>query len=357
LHAGGGLFAVGATTLLSQLLAYTIQIPLAIKAQRGITLHPKWIRKTVFLNMLRYGSVSVGVGIAERMKAYIYPLMIAKFLSPVAVTFFALPMKILTLPTEGIGTMTEVINPLSSRLEARNDFAKLRQLIQMSMQSAFLILAPLAVFLFVFGRELLTLWVGPQYSSAYSILVLLTLGVGVAATQCCVQSMLFGIEKHKQLVWYRLGEGLSITVLGTVALRIAGLEGFALVIALTLLFTSLVLVPRHLCRILDLSLRRCLLQGCVKPCLLAFPIAATLIALRLFFDINTWPEVFAAAFGGGLVYLLTLLIVSRFDSINVLRWLRPDVLKLIEQKIWPAPGPKLRSGSNALPSEASQSDW
>src|SRR6266849_2162506 len=114
LRAGGGLFAVGATTILSQLLAYTIQVPLAIRAQRGLTLHPKWIRKTVLWDMLRYGSISVGVGIAEKMKVYSYPVVIVRFLTPVAVTFFALPMKILAFPSEGIGTMTEIINPMPS---------------------------------------------------------------------------------------------------------------------------------------------------------------------------------------------------------------------------------------------------
>src|SRR5437016_6444122 len=256
LHVGGGLFAVGATTILSQLLAYCIQVPLALRAHPGFTLHPKWIRMAVLRNMFRYGSISVGVGIAERMRTYVYPILIARILSPITVTVFALPMKILSFPTDGIGTMTEIMNPLSSQLEARNDFAKLRELIQMSVQSAFLVLAPFAAFLFIFGRELLTLWVGPQYTIAYPLLVLLIFGVGVAATQCCVQSMLFGIERHRQLFWFRLGEGLSITVLGAAALHAAGLLGLAVVMAATLLTTSLFLVPRHLCKILDLPLRR-----------------------------------------------------------------------------------------------------
>jgi hypothetical protein len=168
--------------------------------------------------------------------------------------------------------------------------------------------------------------------------------------------MLFGIEKHKQLVWYRLGEGLSITVLGSAALRIAGLEGFALVIAVTLLFTSLVLVPRHLCRILNLPLRRYLLQGCVKPCVLAFPMAATLVALRYFLMANAWPAVLFAALVGGLVYALTLLFVSLFDSYRPFRLLKPDVLQVLEQKIWSPPHSKFRSVVNALRSEASQTD-
>src|SRR5260370_9267558 len=103
--------------------------------------------------------------------------------------------------------------------------------VRFSVSCSFLILAPMVVFLPVFGRELLTLWVGARYASAYSLLVLLTLGMGTAATQCCVQSMLFGIGRHKGLMWYGLGEGLPISILGSVVLTVWGRQGLALVVA------------------------------------------------------------------------------------------------------------------------------
>jgi O-antigen/teichoic acid export membrane protein len=332
LRAGGGLFGVGAAVLLSQLLAYGVQVPLAIRANQGLSLHPKWVCKSVFWDLLRYGSISLTVGIAERMRANIYPVVIAKFLTPVAVTFFSLPMRILSFPMEGIATMTAIVNPLSSQLESRNDFAKLRTLIQMSAQSAFLVLAPMAAFLFVFGREVLALWVGSEYASAYSLLVLLTLGMGTAATQCCVQSMLFGIERHKQLIWYRTAEGLSITIFGSIALYRWGLAGFASVIAITLLLTNLVLVPRHLCRVLDLPLRRYLLQGCVKPCILALPLAAALVVLHFFLVVQSWSTMLVVLLVGGLTYALTLLLVTLRRSRPSFGWASIGILQLLEQK-------------------------
>jgi len=346
-RAGGGLFGVGAAVLLSQLLAYGVQVPLAIRANQGLSLHPKWVRKSAFQSMLRYGSISLTVGIAERLRSSIYPIVIAKFLTPVAVTFFSLPVKILSLPTEGIGTMTEIINPVSSELEARNDFAKLRELIQLSVQSAFLLLAPMAAFLFVFGRDLLTLWVGSEYASTYSLLVVLTLGMGTAATQCCVQSMLFGIERHKQLIWYRLGEGLSITLLGSAVLRIAGLEGFALVIAATFLFTSLILVPRHLCRILELPLRTYLAEGCLKPCVAALPVAAAFVALRTVLVVDTWSTLFFVLLVGGLVYALTLFVML-YSSQAFIGWLAPGILHVFDQKFLRTRGFKVRPVANTI---------
>lgn len=334
-QAGGGLLAIGAATLLSQLLPYCIQVPLCFRANPGISLHPKWARPSVFRDMLRYGSVSVTVGIGEKMRGYIYPLLIAKFLSPVAVTFFALPVKLMQFPTDGVGTMTEIVNPLSSRLEAQNNFSKLRQLILNSSQTAFLLLIPLASFLIIFGKELLTVWVGGRYASVYGILILLTLGLGSAATQCCIQSMLFGIERHKALIWFRLGEGLSVAILGSIALKFWGLYGFAAIIMATLLTTSIFLVPRHLCKILGLSFRRYLLEGLVKSCIVGLPTAAVFLLVHRILVINTWRDLLLAGSLGGCCYALSLYLAAFVSSRAEGKWYAVGVLQTVSQRIFP----------------------
>jgi O-antigen/teichoic acid export membrane protein len=355
-HLGSGLFGVGAATLLSQLFVYCIQVPLCFRANPGMSLRPRWARKAVFRDMLRYGSVSVTVGIGERMRGYVYPLLIARFLSPVAVTMFALPVKLMQVPTDGVGTMTEILNPLSSRLEAQNDFSKLRQLILNSSQTAFLLLIPLAALLITFGRELLSFWVGAKYSAAYGLLVLLTLGLGAAATQCCIQSMLFGIERHKALIWYRLGEGLSVVIFGSIALKLWGLEAFAAVIAVTLLTTSLFLVPRHLCQILGLSLSRYLTEGVLKPLALAVPMIGTYIAIHRNFQITGWKDLLLAAMAGGCVYAITLLVAGAASMGTSERWYGVGVLRMLAQRFLPALSARFRPAS-VLPPADSQAEW
>jgi O-antigen/teichoic acid export membrane protein len=357
IHEGGGLFAVGAATLLSQLFPYCIQVPLSLRANPGLSLHPKWARRTVFRDMLRYGSVSVTVGIGEKMRGYIYPLLIAKFLSPIAVTFFALPVKLMQFPTDGVGTMTEIVNPLSSRLEAQNNFTKLRQLILNSSQTAFLLLIPLATFLIIFGRDLLKFWVGSRYTSDYGLLVLLTLGLGAAATQCCIQSMLFGIERHKVLIWYRLGEGLSVLILGSLALKFSGLEAFAAVIACTLLTTSIFLVPRHLCRILGLSLRSYLVEGVLKPLVLATPVMAVYAAIAHTFRISGWRDLLLAAMAGAVAYALTLLLVGFATSRKRPSWYTVGILQALTQRFLPILSPRFRPAPGSISSAESQVEW
>jgi O-antigen/teichoic acid export membrane protein len=333
---GGHLFAVGAVVLLSILLTNLAQIPLALRAIGWVSLHPKWVSKASLREMFRYASVTLGVGIGDRLKANIFPVLVGIVMNPVAVTLFSLPTKLLRFPVDGIATMMEVVNPASSYLEAREDYVKLRHLMLFSVQGAFLLLAPLAAVLFIFGRDILRLWVGPAYLSAYPLLVLLTLGMGLGATQDCVQSMLFGIGRHKGLIGFRLGEAASFVLVGTIALKFSGLTAFALVVSATLMITSLVLLPRHMCKILSLPLSTYLTEGCLKPSLMAIPFVATLFALRSLFALKSWIDLMGVLIVASFVYLAALVwITFRPKKASGSQWSSLGILELLAKRARP----------------------
>jgi O-antigen/teichoic acid export membrane protein len=307
LRMGAGLFGLGAAVLLTNLLSYLIQIPLAIRVVPEFSVSPRWFDKATLRKMTGYGAITLTTGIGMQLRTYLYPVILAKYLSAVAVTIFSLPMKLLSFPLEGLATMTEVVNPVSSHLEAKQDYAKLRQLITLSVQTAFLIFIPMAVLLVVYGRELLTFWVGGKYASAYPLLVILTIGLGSSGTLSSVQSMLYGIEKHKGMMWFRLGEGFAIATLGIFMVHFWGLLGFAIVMGGVLFLTSLFFIPRHLCGIVGLRLRDYLVEGALKPLLVAIPMTVVLVGLHALHIVHGWPTLFAVALAGGVTFLLTVL--------------------------------------------------
>ena len=332
LHAGGKLFGLGAAMILPNLAYYCGHIPLARRVIPEMSLHPKWFRRDALVSMLQYGWISFTVGLSEGIRDNIYPLIITKVLTSAAVTIFALPLKLLALPIQGIGTMTEVVNPLSSQLEAHNDIGMLQTLVKITVQSTFLLLVPMAVFLIIFGKSLLYVWAGPHYISAYPMLVPLTVGMGVAATQGCVQAMLFGIGKHQGMIWFRFVEGVTIATLGIVALRYWGLMGLALVASCTVLVVNLMLIPRHLCRILGMSLRTYFADACLKPCVLAIPLAVALMALRTCFKIESWPALVMALLFTVLLFGVMVSFLM-FGSVRNDNWFSLEVLKAFKERL------------------------
>ncbi|MGB8522550.1 MAG: oligosaccharide flippase family protein [Candidatus Acidiferrales bacterium] len=336
IRAGGQLFAVGSVVLLSIFLSYVLQIPFALRAIGGVKLNPKLVNRGTLREMFRYASVTIGVGVGDKLKANIFPVIVGVLMNPVAITLISLPTRLLRFPIDGISTMTEIINPASSHLEAREDYGNLRRLLLMSAQGAFLFLAPMAAILLIFGRDLLRLWVGAAYVSAYPLLAVLTLGMGAGATQAGIQSMLFGMGRHKGLIGFRLGEGAAFVVLGGIALKLSGLFAFSVVVSATLLLTSLILVPRHVCRLLGMSLSSYLIEGCLKPCLLAVPLSVSLFCLHSWFAVKSWIGLLSLVAVGGVVYFASLLWVGfrqRKESGD--HWTSLGILDVLVEKVRP----------------------
>lgn len=307
LEKGGGLFGVGAATVLSTLALRCVAVPVAFIEVEGFSLHPRGIDRKVFKELLTYGATTFFIGVAERLKSSLYPVVIAKFLSASAVTLFSLPTKLFNIPLNGIGSMTEFVSPLSSQLEARQDKAGMRRLLLLCGETAFLLFAPLAGLMLIFGKQMLSLWVGNNYVSTYPLLVLLTFGLGVCATQLSIQSLLFGIGRHKGLIWMRLTEALGTAVLGIILMKFWGLWGYAFATMIVSLTINLLLIPRYVCRVLEMPLPKYWFNAVLKPSLFSLPFVGTLLAFEHIVPVKSWASLIAATLLGALVYVLTLL--------------------------------------------------
>lgn len=333
LEKGGGLFAVGAATVLSALVLRFAAVPLAYREVETFCIHPQGIDLKTFKEMLRFGLTSFSVGMGERLNTSLYPIVIGKLLSATGVALYSLPTKMLTIPLNGIGSMTEFVNPLSSRLQAVKDQKGLWRVIVLSGQAAYLLFAPLAVIMVLFGKQLLTLWVGPSYVSTYMLLVLLTFALGLDATQYSMQSMLFGIGQHRGLVWVRLGQGLGAALVGAALLHPWGLLGYAIAATAFSLVVNLILLPRTVCSVLEMPLRRYYFEGCLKPCLFSVPLLVVLIILTHSFSAFNLKSLLGIMVVGTIVYALTLLLAIWYGSGRRDSWFSLEVLGIVGEKV------------------------
>jgi O-antigen/teichoic acid export membrane protein len=332
LEKGGGLLSVGAATVFSTLMLRCVAVPLAYREVAGFRLHPRGIDRKTFIGMLKYGFTSFSIGLGERLKLSLYPAVIAKVLSASAVTLFSLPTKLLNIPLNGIGSMTEFVSPLSSQLEAQQNKAGLRRLALLCGEISILLFAPLAVLMLVFGSQLLRLWAGSSYVTAYPLLVLLTVGLGVYAIQLPVRSLLFGIGRHQGLIWMRCAEALGTAALGVMFMKIWGVWGYAFATMMVSLAINLFLIPRYACRELEMPLSNYWVSALLKPCLFSLPLAGSLVVFEHVLPVEPWIDVIGATLFGGGVYLLTLVGSSVLKRQERVSWPSLGVLDLLEKR-------------------------
>jgi len=127
-----------------------------------------------------------------------------------------------------------------------------------------------------------------------------------------------------------------IFVFGGAMLKFFGLEAYAFVIALTLVTTSVFLIPRHLCQVLGLSLGAYLKEACLKPCLLTLPFAAVLCGFHFWISVRSWLGLLSLLATGSLFHLAVLLsVMFRPWKESGIRWVSLAVLDVMAEKARP----------------------
>ena len=104
-------------------------------------------------------------------------------------------------------------------------------------------------------------------------------------------------------------DGLTNLVLSIMLLRYWGIFGVAVGTAIPLACTSLLFLPRHLCRMLNVPLREFLRQAYLVPLALTIPMAIALLLLRQWLQSPGYAGLLLQVVVGGLVY-----------GIGLLRW-------------------------------------
>ena len=180
----------------------------------------------------------------------------------------------------------------------------------------------------------MTLWIGTRYASTYALLAMLTIGLTAANSQSSTQSILFGIGRHKGLVWMRLAEGIGIATLGIVLINLWGLWGYALSTMIVSLLINMVLIPRYVCKILEMPARTYFLSGCLKPSLYSLPLVMVLLGLQHFSPVGSWAGLVTGTLIGGSVYVLTLLAGAWLKRQRQIEWPALGILDLVEKRFF-----------------------
>jgi O-antigen/teichoic acid export membrane protein len=116
--------------------------------------------------------------------------------------------------------------------------------------------------------------------------------------------ILFGTSRHKALAYIALIEGLANVILSVVLVRPFGIVGDAIGTAIPLTCTSLMFLPRHMCRLLEVPIGRFITATYLYPAVLCVPMALTLHVMQQFSYAHRFPQLIVNLLAGWAVYVL-----------------------------------------------------
>ncbi len=279
LHRGGGLLGLACVTVGLGALGNVLLILKVLS-----TLHLRWGWRYIHLQswraMIGYSSIAFLVVLAEKLRFQSDSVVIGMVISSSAITYFSIGSKLTDGATAVVQGLSQIFTPMSSQFAATGDLQRLREVFVVGNRACALTIFPICFLLIMFGKSIISAWVGPKYLVSYPILLVLLLPKTLYLAQASSIKILLGIGRHQRLAAVLLAEGAANLILSLLLARPLGIMGVALGTALPLLCTSLIFLPRHLCSLLNVPLRSYLREAYLLPLVLLAPLSGLLLALR-----------------------------------------------------------------------------
>lgn len=301
LRHGLGLLSVALITVSLPLVASAIR---AVIAQRLLALPYGWkyVSKQSLRQVVNYGSVTFMIIVAGRLRFRTDAVVIGTFLSAAAITHFSIGARLVDYAGETVSSLAQIFTPMTSHFHATGDYNQLRKIFIAGNRACAFVMFPMTVTLLVMGKSVIEAWVGPRYVSSYIVLLILLIPSTLYQAQTTSNRMMFGMSLHKALAYVVLIEGIANLVLSIALVRPLGIVGDALGTAIPLLCTSLFFLPRHMCRLLDIPIRKFLVEAYFYPVVLCIPMIFVLILMQHSFYAHRYPQLIVNLLAGVFVY-------------------------------------------------------
>lgn len=278
LEAGGGPRELVLVNTVSLLLAYALKALLAFRLLPTLRLSLSLGNRMTLRRIGGYSSWIFALDVAKRIFYNADAVLIAAFLPVTQVTAYNLGFKPASAISYLSGPFVSVLLPAASAMEALNEQGQLKRLLRVGTRLALVLTLPAMLWLLVFGRQVLELWVGPGHEEALPVLYLF-LGVFlVSAIQNPSAVILQGIGQVRLLALAVIAEYVANLVLSIILLPRVGLVGAALGTLIPAFVVDVFLIPWLVCRALKISYGHFVFGTLMGPLLSVVP-AWALLAL------------------------------------------------------------------------------
>jgi O-antigen/teichoic acid export membrane protein len=298
---GFGLLSVALITVSLPLISSAVR---AVLAQRLLRIPYGWkyVGAKSLKQVASYGSVTFMIIVAARLRFKTDAVIIGTFLSAAAITHFTVGARLVDYASEVVSSLAQIFTPMSSHFHATGDYDQLRKIFIFGNRACALVMFPMTVTLIVMGKSVIEAWVGPQYVTSYAVLLCVLIPSTVYEAQSTSNRILFGMSLHKTLAYIVLIEGIANVILSIVLVRPLGIVGDAIGTAIPLLCTSLFFLPRHMCRQLNIPIRKFLMDAYFFPVILCIPMTLVLILMQRSFYAHRYPQLIVNLLTGLAVY-------------------------------------------------------
>ena len=293
LHSGHGILALAICDLCAAALANAALVIISFRIYPQMKIGLYLPSRSTFAKLWTYSFYVFLINIALQLTYYSSNLIVGAFLSPVAVTFYAIGGVLIAYTRQIVTSMTTTFTPLASTFDAQGSHEHLRRLLIQGTRAALIISLPISAGLFFRGHTFIRLWMGEQYAqpSGTVMQILLLSVVFTCANEAC-GGIVYGMEKHKRIAFWALAEAAANVALSVVLVRHIGIYGVAWGTTIPSVIIQVLLWPRYISAVVGISIRTYLWQAWFRAALSVIPFALGCALTERFWPVYHLPTFF-----------------------------------------------------------------
>ena len=284
LRAGHGIVAIALCELLASAVGNGLLVYTVAKIYPELTIKLSKPRPEVLRTIWSY---SVAVFLQTVAMQLVYQsdnFVVGAFIGASAVSFYSFGNQLCRYTQQLVNSMTTTFTAAASTYESAGDGAKLRSLYLNGTRATMAISLPIVLTLIFRGHTFLGLWIGPEYSKVSgTVLAILATALLFALQNSTAWSIAYGVEKHKALTKWTIGEGIANLTLSVILARRFGIYGVAIGTLIPNLFVQIYMWPRYVSRFIDISYFQVVWNVWGPVFLAAIPFAVACYAIDVLF--------------------------------------------------------------------------
>lgn len=295
---GRGLTALAVMVVASQALGYALSYAAFRRVFPGARFSLKLAGLPALRRMAGYGVHTFLATVAGRLLNETVTVLIGHFRPAAFAGYYNLPVRLLQYSAEAVARVGLVTSPRTAELAAKGDLDSVAKLGVYVNRYCLALFLPVAILLWVYGRELIQVWIGPEFAAQSApLLPVLVLATAVAtAGQFNSGSILYGLGKHSDYARGLLAEALlSFAALLAIIPRY-GILGAAWVTSVLMILNRGLFAAWLVSRSLGKSYTGYVRSVYVRPAAAALPVLALMLLMKKHLLAGrSWAELFLAA--------------------------------------------------------------
>jgi O-antigen/teichoic acid export membrane protein len=284
---GHGIVAIALCELISSLVGNGLLVLIVRRIYPELSIRLGKPKKAVLRKIWAYSFYAFLDTVAVQLVYQSDNLVVGAFIAASAVTFYSIGNSLCRYTSQIISAMTRTFTPAASMYEAEGNMSSLRSLYSNGTRATMTVALPIALTLIIRGGSFIGVWMGPQYSKVSgTVLAILATALLFSLQNSTAASVAFGIEKHKEIARWAIGEAIANFTLSIILAHIFGIYGVAIGTLVPNLVVNLVLWPRYVSQLVDVSMTEVIWKVWGPVYLSAVPFAIASYFVDVFFPVH-----------------------------------------------------------------------